>query len=352
MVFALRNVSYSDAHLAMNPTMAEPEMTTAMDVEQAAIDWFVRLRDPDLDAAEREAFSDWKHTPAHAEAYERIAAMWSQMDDLSGSFATQAPTAGRRSRGRRGAMRSIPGRRWAPAAAAAMALLAVGVGGGWLALPPGGPATWTADARSPVGETRTINLADGSSVTLNSGAALSERFDGTTRRVVLHRGQAFFDVARDPGRPFIVEAGAGQVQVLGTAFDVRLRETGGAVEVARGRVAVSGGLGAAVQLVAGGAAGFEDAAAQIAPSVAVEDVGAWREGRLVFQSARLADVLEDLSQYRRGRIVLMDRGLADRRVTGAFHTDRGEDALGVMSRTLELRLVRVTPLLTLVYAAE
>src|SRR5690606_28626324 len=93
--------------------------------------------------------------------------------------------------------------------------------------------------RTGVGEQRTVTLEDGSRVSLNTATRLSLHFDRGVRRVRLQSGEALFEVARDPGRPFVVESGDRQVRALGTAFIVR-RDAGriavtlmeGSVEVA------------------------------------------------------------------------------------------------------------------------
>ncbi len=100
---------------------------------------------------------------------------------------------------------------------------------------------WRHDFVSPTGQQERFSLSDGTSIMLNSSAALDVRFTGEARRVVLARGEVFFDVTHNPDLPFIVQAGSGEVRVLGTAFSVRRDGDDLLVTVERGRVQVSSG---------------------------------------------------------------------------------------------------------------
>lgn len=79
---------------------------------------------------------------------------------------------------------------------------------------------------------------DGSSVELNRGAVVRAAFTTTERRVELLNGEAYFVVAKNPGRPFVVRAGGVDVRAIGTAFSVRLEAGAVEVLVTEGRVGV------------------------------------------------------------------------------------------------------------------
>ena len=179
-------------------------------------------------------------------------------------------------------------------AAAAVVALLLGVAW-WMQ-----PVTQTA----PFGQRLAVELPDGSRAELNSGTSLryARRF-GAERRVVLV-GEAFFDVAEDAGRPFLVETHDAVVQVLGTRFGVRAwpgePEGGTAVAVESGRVLLAPAAAPAqsVTLAAGaawriGAAGTAEAEAQ---GGTVGDAIAWRRGDLVFRDRPLAVILADVER--------------------------------------------------------
>src|SRR3546814_3958255 len=75
------------------------------------------------------------------------------------------------------------------------------------------------------GGRRTVPLADGPAITPNPGSAVRVRYVAGCRLVRLLRGQALFEVAKDPHRPFVVQAGAKQITALGTIFEVRLLDS-------------------------------------------------------------------------------------------------------------------------------
>jgi len=99
---------------------------------------------------------------------------------------------------------------------------------------------WFADQyRTAIGEQRLVRLSDGTRVSLNSDSQVVVDYDTVQRRVRLKRGEAFFEVAKDMERPFIVSAGAREVTALGTAFVVRYEEGRTAVTLVEGKVAVT-----------------------------------------------------------------------------------------------------------------
>jgi transmembrane sensor len=295
---------------------------------EEALRWLVVLRDPSADDAERRAFERWRAVdPAHEAAWQRAQAVWQRADILAPYL-----------KDRRSARPPSGRRRWLRAAAVG----AVAIPAGVLLAGSGLLSDLLADFRTAAGERRTFALADGSNVELAGASALSVSFDGRSRRLRLVEGEAFFDVAPEPGRPFIVEAGGGRTQALGTAFDVKLGDRSVLVAVSTHKVAVSL-RGEAPTIVEQGrmvrytAAGIEPA--QAADLRAVE---AWRRDRLVFHDAPLGDVIADLQRCRGGRILLTDGWLRDLKVTAVFDARQVDAALATIASTLPIRLHRFT----------
>lgn len=317
--------------------------------KDAAAEWFVRLRDDAVSDGDRAAFAAWRDAdPAHAEAYREMERLWGGLDRIGDRI-------GRRAAGRRGADRALrartgpkaPGRRRALRRMAAAASVAAAVGAGAYALTPTG---LLADHRTGAGEQRRVTLEDGSTAHLNTATALSADFTAGSRRIALHGGEAYFEVAKDAARPFVVEAAGGRIEALGTAFSVRHREGAVEVIVTESKVAVSGPGRAAAVVAAGQGVRITDAGVgRVAPADARRAL-AWRRGRLVFDNRPLGEVLAELERYRPGRIVIIDGGLASLPVTGAFAVADSDVTLETIERTLPLRLYRLSDLLVLVDA--
>ncbi|UHC19829.1 FecR domain-containing protein [Methylobacterium currus] len=294
-------------------------------IDEAAAGWVVRLASSDATAADRAAFDVWLAAdPAHAAAYAEMDALWRQLGHLPDRA---PPPAKRRSR-------------TGPACLAAAVVL-----GSFLASQAGLVDWLRSDLWSGVGDITHATLPDGSRVDLNTGTALALHFSGTERRIALLRGEAVFDVARDPGRPFVVEGGGLRVRAVGTVFYVRADGAGQPVGVAEGRVEVTA-AGRPLAVSAGEA--FREGPAHAVVKADVARAMAWRDGRLIVSGERLSDVLAELARYRRGRILLLDRRAGERRVTGAFDPRHTDEALDALAASLSLRVARLTPLLVLV----
>ncbi|MFA7633646.1 MAG: FecR domain-containing protein, partial [Thiohalomonadaceae bacterium] len=191
-----------------------PQLPSAQ--EQAA-EWFIRLRDKLPSEEERCAFEQWLAAdPRNREEYQAIQGVWQELDGLRdtvsvGGIGRTAATrgVGPRNHGR-GAWRAV-----AVAAVLVLSLLT-----GWFALyDPGSYQT-------AKGEQQTLRLADHSVVHLNSDSALRVELATGRRTLHLQRGEAYFEVAHDPARPFVVVAGGGTTRAIGTRFNVYRQPSG------------------------------------------------------------------------------------------------------------------------------
>lgn len=305
-----------------------------------AIDWLVRLRSGRATAADRAAFADWRRrSPAHDAAAREAEALWR---DLAGTpVAAGAALPAATGRGRPATRRAV----LAGAIAASGAVLVVGpqAFGPWSGL--------TADHATRVGERREVRLPDGSLAALNTASALSVAYTDAERRIVLHDGEALFEVVRDPARPFIVHTADGEAEALGTVFTVRRTVRSGAVVVTEGTVEVRSHAGRSepVRLTAGQRVAYgADGAPGQPESVDSGVATAWRRGKLIFNRRPLGDVVAELQRYRAGRIVITDARLEALEVSGIFDLADPDGLLRTIEQTLAVKLVRL-PLLTLVY---
>ncbi len=317
--------------------MVEAALNRPKDMEpQTAQQWFVLLQDEDATDADRQRFAAWLAAdPAHARAWAETEQLWTRMD-----AAVPALRARETWQAARKPAVQITRRGWLKQAAAAALVLGGGVG---VAV----SSDLFADHRTGVGERRSLKLADGSTVELDADSALSVAFSAGQRRISLHRGRAFFQVASDASRPFVVAADNGEIRALGTAFSVKIAPDTVHVAVSEHAVAITQGNDS-VQLEEGRALAYgAHGIGQMAPADIASQLG-WRQDRLFFQEAPLREVVADLDRYRPGRILILDDDLADLPVTGFFHAGQTEAALQTIEATLPVRLSRLTDRLVVI----
>jgi transmembrane sensor len=250
------------------------------DMTQEAVAWAVRTLDPAF--ADWEAFTRWLETdPAHGTAYDRVAAAALAAGGVAAPGEPAAVDVAPAATG--------VNRRWFGGAIAAslVGLLVIGI---WQGREPD-----LHTMQAPAGQVLAVALDDGSGVELAGGSRLTLDRDNP-RFARLESGRALFSVRHDEANPFMVEAGKHRLLDAGTVFDVRTDAAGFAVAVAEGAVIVDPD-DAAVRLNAGDrlSAAVGDNR-MVVEEVASEDVGSWRDGRLTFTDASLAEVAAELTR--------------------------------------------------------
>lgn len=218
---------------------------------------------------------------------------------------------------------------------AAALLVLLGAGLTWL-----DPAYRSETYSTAIGEHHSSVLADGSRLTLDSDTRLTVEWHVRSRQVMLHNGQALFDVSHTVLRPFQVEAGAIRVNVLGTLFSVRKQDDTVRVTLARGKVGVTSTLPGekALQLIPGQQLDAQGGHLLKPLAVDVEAALAWKDHRLIFERTPLSQVLATLQRYRKASIRLDDPGLAHLPITGAFDSSNVENLLGLLPSILPVSL--------------
>lgn len=335
----------------MEPTAKSPQA-----IRVAAHEWHARIEAGDMTRDDRRRFARWLAAdPRHSAAYERAASLWA---DVSALDRAAVPAAAFRPLLRE---RFVAWRRagWGPwslrIASGSLALAAV-VFVMLQVIPFGFFDPGTEHFETAVAEIRAVTLPDGSVVTLGAKTHLSVAMDPQARKVELHGGEAFFDVARDPARPFTVRADETDVTVLGTAFDLREVERSLRIAVAEGLVAVwpatSEAEGPQAELTAGQQVSVSEEGA-IGPitAVAPDTLGAWRRNRLVYVGASLSEVVADANRYHDGWIVLRDQGAANLKITGAFDATDIDGMLATLDDALPITLWRPLDVVTFVGSA-
>jgi transmembrane sensor len=182
---------------------------------------------------------------------------------------------------------------------------------------------------TPVGGIASLSIADGSKITLNTDSRIRVSLDSDERRVWLSEGEAFFEIAKDPNRPFIVSAGSRQVRVIGTAFAVRKEGEDLRILVTQGMVQVAG-----TPLPAGSVARVspEKIRVENLSLARLEDSLVWRTGYLVFREAALSEVVAEFNRYNTRKLVIGDPEIADVRFSGKLKA-ASFDSLVLLLRT-------------------
>lgn len=298
-----------------------------MAVQQAAAYWDARLRNPDCRDEERAAFRRWiAEDPLHAEVYEQLQRSVSALRSAAHRPEIRALRDSALARRHDVTLRA--------AALAAVLLLAsvtlpIGLGllGSSGAREPGAAdQLFAEDYSTAIGQRSGITLEDGSVVTLNTDSRIQISYSDEERLIKLLRGQALFEVAHDPDRPFAVLAGDQRVVALGTTFDVRLNDRDVEVVLVEGRVEIVDVQGTRqasaklVQLESGERLVARAAAPPVITRIDTGKATSWREGHVSFEDAPLIQAIAEMNRYSKIQIQAHDPELAEYRVNGVFRS--------------------------------
>jgi transmembrane sensor len=313
--------------------MTQPNLAQ---IEQQAMLWQARLSSDLCPEADRIEFQQWlQQSPAHQKAWQDINQFWSSLDTINLDDLVEQKTHNRqfikfKSRPVKTAL-----------ALAASLLLALG-----LFLPK--INYYLADYNVAAGQQKQITLSDGSSILLNTNSAFSVSFNQQQRLITLHQGEAFFQVAADKTRPFIVQTSAGQVRALGTAFDVKQQDQQTQVIVFEHAVSITTTQGLRLEkLQTAEQLKFSADSVQTASKVNLQRAAPWHQQRMVFQDKALVDVVAELNRYRSGKIICLNDSIKNLPITGVFGIADTELALQAIEQSLPVRITRITDQLIL-----
>lgn len=320
----------------MMANSAQPEPDDAA-VDQAIL-WLTQLSSGLASEEERRAYRDWcAQHPQNALAAHRLEGIFMRFDGLPAEPARAALESQR------------PPRRKAIKLALTVALLLTG--GGLLSQLPQAQY-WNADYRTAAGERRVVELADLSTLTLNSGSAVNIRYDGHERRVDLLAGEVLVQVAHiadAASQPFAVHTGDGEARALGTRYLVQRESGATVVTVLESAVRAGSADGSSSRTVLPDQRVRISAHAVSTPqAVDAEQAASWVRGRLVADNAPLSDVLAELSRYRRGLLRYDAAQMDALRVSGVFALDDGDRTLATLQALLPIAVEHYTPFLTVV----
>jgi transmembrane sensor len=340
------------------------------EVMQQAADWVVRLRSPERlpvpagvgqpDCAER--FADWlRASPQHVREYLRAVEIWEGLShpnagggrsreqlvaEAGDSNLVELPTREDVS-GNNPARRADPsGLRWRRVG------FALALAGVFVLAYLGWQRTTTIVVRTGVGEQHSEVLPDRSVVDVNTQSEIRVAFTSTERRVELVRGEAFFDVAKDPARPFIVATDLATAKAIGTRFSVYRAQSGTIVTVAEGRVLVRdrrvvpgeskavADLEDVVEVIPGTQAEAKPGHHVQMHRADVASTFAWREHRLVFNGEPLATVVEEFNRYNSPPLAISDPRLREQRISGVFGANDPDSLLDFLVKMDHIAVAR------------
>ena len=326
------------------------KLRTRAEIEEEAATWIWRMETAPAGGADPEGFEAWlRQDPRHRRAVEELSKVWEGLDELNdprlnGQLA-ETP-----------AIRANRSRRPVWFAAAAAALFAAATGAIW----------WTQGSETQVlatavGQHRTVTLADGSIVALNTNSIVETNIGRRVRDIYLRKGEAHFEVAHDRLRPFLVHAGDAVVRAVGTEFEVRVRADRHVdVVVNEGRVEVQPDIAelptaatevpeqpiatVKVKAVSAGEALSTAATNYYAVTpISAEQLSsdlAWREGAVVFDSEPLSQAISEIQRYTDARIAISDPAIAALPVGGRFKTDDLQGFLNGLEAALPVSIRR------------
>jgi transmembrane sensor len=327
-------------------------------IEHEAAAWILR-RDRGLTAAEQDEFSQWLATdPKHGACFARHRRDWDRLDQLAEWQPRHSPRPNPD-------LLAPPSKRlhWMLplTLASAAAALIVFVYVPW---PRTAVAPNTAFPAVSFALIEERLLEDGSKIKLNRGAVVTANFTPGERLVRLERGEANFEVAKNPKWPFIVDAGRVRVRAVGTAFDVRLGEAAIAVLVTEGRVQINApgvlanpddpsrdsALSATTETTPIVEAG-QRAVVSLAPAggpprvvqVSVDDVErllAWQPRLLDFTTTPLSEILAEFNRHNPVQLSLADPDLATLRISASFRSDNIEGFVRLLGSSFGVRAER------------
>jgi transmembrane sensor len=317
----------------------DPLFNESQSVSDQALVWLARMQKRELSNNERQRFEDWcASDPRHQTAYEQAEQFWRLLVAPAQLVNDRLKT------------KTVPTVRkplqqnrliWATCCVLLLSVFSLQL--------PGFFQDMQSDYVTSAGERQLVNLEDGSRVTLNTGSAIAIQFSQSQRTVQLVRGEAYFEVAANKARPFVVISDNLSARAVGTAFSVA------AIDGANKEVAVSEGVVAVMsgdetrQLTVNQHVFWHNGHLQQAEIINSEDLLAWRHGQVVFSKQTLSSVIREVNRYRQWPIIVANRELAKRVISGVFKTDDPKTVISALTHTLSATAIGLPSGVVVIY---
>jgi transmembrane sensor len=307
-------------------------MSAADQIEATAARWLLRREAEDWSLQDQLQLEAWLDAaPAHKVAYWRLEQGWQRLDRLAALRAPAPPDASPRAR-----------LEWRPVLLAAACAVVVVLGG---VIASRAYLPVEKSYVTEVGGRAVVPLPDGSKVELNTATRLRAAVRDKTREVWLDRGEAYFEVAHDKSRPFVVHAGTKTVTVLGTKFSVRREGDSVEIAVVEGRVRVADSRptrspAPAPDLTRGEiviAQGQSTLVAEKSVDRVASELG-WRQGVIYFDQSTLGEAAREFNRYNRKQVVVDDAELARMRIGGNFEATNVDAFLRLLQQAYGLKI--------------
>ncbi len=305
--------------------------------------WTILLSSPSCTDAERDAFESWlANAPENPTAYARAQRTHTLTRELAGDELLMADL--RRAR-RASSLDPYRTKRWASVGLAAVLVIA-------LALPAWNLLTDIGNVEmqhyaAGIGEQRSILLADGSRMMLDTASEALARFDGKQRRVELKKGQAEFAVSDGDDRPFVVVSGGSEIRDIGTTFQVRNVDDKLSVTLIDGLVEVRSArpdrTSAKVKLLPGQKLTVGPDGVQIVGAVDIDEAGSWTQGSLLIHEQRLDQLLLEMNRYSSLQVRLADPADGAILISGKYRVGDQQALLKTLQAGWSLRPVSASP---------
>jgi len=290
-------------------------------IDEEATQWVARLNGDDC-VEVRQAFEAWHEAdPRHQGAYLRAEAAWMMLDRAEVMMHGDTLLARRALEEKLKRSRASVSRRYVMGGAVAASLTGAVATGYVLAN--------RLSVATAVGELRSVPLKDRSIASVNTNSQIDVDMTPQIRHVALVKGEAWFEVAKNPEVPFVVSAGDIRVRAVGTAFSVRRHDAGADVLVTEGTVEAwnINDKDKRVTLTAGHEAFVPVKPQTVAVAYRPEEVErrlAWRDREIVLNSESLAEAVAEFNRYNDRQIVIADPALGVQKLVGGFHVDQPE----------------------------
>ena len=334
--------------------------TMSNELKNKALRWYVRMRSPDADDDERQAFESWlMENTMHKEAYNAIEREWQELDDLDSWAKSELHILEKhmvQDENKHNNLFRVTG--LAIATAMALVLLAY-------ILVINQPEVH--EYKTEKGEQLKLVLEDGSRIHLNSASSIDVRFNSEAREIHIFEGEGLFDVAPERNRPFVVTVGKSKIVAVGTSFSVYYKKGEFDVTVLEGRVAIVPAdmkpekmattslieIDHASLLLEPDQQAYVNKQGQIAEVkiVDADNITAWNRGLIVFDGTPLRTVVKELSRYTIAQIRVADN-VPDHPVTGVIKIRDQETMLKLLAEVIPVTPVKQSSQLVLLYPSH
>lgn len=304
-------------------------------IEEQAEFWFGHIEAGDASQQDIEQFEAWlAQDKRHQDAFKQTAVLCQQIDELA-ELGQLEPM-----RKPDNVQRLFHFPKVALSAAAALVIAVLGIS----MLSNEVPVTDSTHYATAVAESREFTLDDGSLITLGAKSQVTVTFSDEKRQVNMPYGEAYFTVASDSERPFVIQAGNSEVEVIGTQFNINSTTSAFTVSVVEGQVSVrtpslltntitKNSLTAGQQLHA------VENREPVVTTVDPNKIAGWRTGHLVYENIPLSQLIADISRYKDKKISISSKELEALTVTATFGTDQVDQMLNGLPHLLPVQVV-------------